>query len=361
MTSSSQLRLILAFAVIASASSADDVEAQPAPEKPSDSIESEKARALYVEGAEHFKKKDYLRAEVSFRAAYALKQHWQIALSLGDCELRNGKPRDAAEHLAFARRTLPTEESARAGALDARLKEAEARVFALRIQVAPDGADVSVDGRFVGTTPLLGPLFLDPGAHHVEIKKSGMTSQVREVDARAGAADTASFTLAASSEGGGGSGGAGGTGSGGAGGAGGAGGSEGGGGAGGHDPSDGIPKWPGFTVGGVGIIGIAVGGGLFGAAAAKASSAREIASGIAACPSTPVEGPCTELADEVGTRNDLQNGGIGAIAAGAGLLGVGIAYTIVAYATQSPGSKRAWLLVPQVTPTQQGMTLHVDF
>src|ERR1700687_6037278 len=61
-----------------------------------------RARALHVEGARLFELGKYDQAYVAFLAAWALKKHPQIAANLGDCEVKIGKYRDAAEHFAFA-------------------------------------------------------------------------------------------------------------------------------------------------------------------------------------------------------------------------------------------------------------------
>ncbi len=49
-----------------------------------------------------------------------------------------------------------------------------------------DGADVSIDGRFVGTTPLSAPLDLPSGAHFVSLTRTGHESWGREVELERG-------------------------------------------------------------------------------------------------------------------------------------------------------------------------------
>ena len=61
------------------------------------------------------------------------------------------------------------------------------------LQSAPDGAEVYVDARFVGRTPLEHEL--DPGQHDIEFRAPGYVSQTRTVDAVTGIREDVSVTL----------------------------------------------------------------------------------------------------------------------------------------------------------------------
>ncbi len=63
---------------------------------------AEEAKKLFAEGVAAFTAKDYKRAHELLRGAFAKRKHYKIAVNLGATELELGKPRDAAEHLAFA-------------------------------------------------------------------------------------------------------------------------------------------------------------------------------------------------------------------------------------------------------------------
>jgi len=106
-----------------------------------DVLVTDKARDLFVEGNALFKKGDYGRARAAYLAAFALKRHWQIAGNLGDCEMKLGMFRDAAEHLAFAVREAGKEgESTEAHRKV--LELAKAKVGALAVSVSEAGAEV---------------------------------------------------------------------------------------------------------------------------------------------------------------------------------------------------------------------------
>src|SRR5262245_11666729 len=62
---------------------------------------TEKARELHAQGDRLYERGEYARAHTAYVAAWSLKKHYQIAGNLGDCEVRIGKYRDAAEHLSY--------------------------------------------------------------------------------------------------------------------------------------------------------------------------------------------------------------------------------------------------------------------
>jgi len=74
---------------------------------------------------------------------------------------------------------------------DVTLRERPARVTVS----APDAAEVSVDGRPVGTTPLAAPLELSPGRHFIAVTRTGKRAFSQELELRRGEARTVQATL----------------------------------------------------------------------------------------------------------------------------------------------------------------------
>lgn len=142
--------------------------AHAAPSPGKSDVATDKARQLHVEGDDLYTQGDYARARVAYVAAWALKKNWQLAGSLGDCELKLGFYRDAAEHLAYFLRVSPMQPPS--GNATKLYKEAQAKIARLDIAIDLPGADVVVDGKFVGKSPLEDPIFVDPGSHAVEIR-----------------------------------------------------------------------------------------------------------------------------------------------------------------------------------------------
>lgn len=144
-----------------------------------------KAAELYRQGAAALKAGRHEEAYDKFQQAWQLKKHFQLAANLGAVELRLGKHRDAAEHLAYFMREAPDAFQEERQQLEQMLTEARQHVGALKVQVEP-GAEVFVDGRSVGTAPLERELFLEPGRRVVEARRAGFERAQADVEASAG-------------------------------------------------------------------------------------------------------------------------------------------------------------------------------
>jgi hypothetical protein len=156
---------------------------------------TDKARDLFNEGVSLFKKGEYGRARASFLAAWALKKHYQVGARLGECELKLGMHRDAAEHLAFGiREAVRLGEDV--GAARKLLEEAKGKIGALEIRVSEAGAEVLVDGVVVGSAPLADAVFVEPGKHTIEARREEKRAKI-EVDAAMGAAVPVELALVA--------------------------------------------------------------------------------------------------------------------------------------------------------------------
>ena len=150
---------------------------------------TDRARALHIEGARLFEAGKYDQAYVAFVAAWALKKHPQIAANLADCEMKLGKYRDAAEHFAFVVRDPSNEAKPDLKrTAQQRLTEAQAKVGTLTLSGSPTGAEVLLDGKAVGTAPLDGPIFVEPGHHTIEALRAGAAGARATVDVGAGEA-----------------------------------------------------------------------------------------------------------------------------------------------------------------------------
>ncbi len=126
---------------------------------------------LYEEGVTAAQAGQKEIAYEKLKAAWALRQTYDIAAALAVVENALGKYRDAAEHFQFVLDNFPPvgDQTERAR-LQAGLDAARKNVGELKINVA-DGASVEVNGRLVGTAPLKGPVFVDPGQTTVSCKK----------------------------------------------------------------------------------------------------------------------------------------------------------------------------------------------
>jgi hypothetical protein len=158
---------------------------------------SARADALNKRAVEALKRDAFTEAEPLARQAWELKQSYDIASNLGLAELGLRRPRDAAEHLAFALRTFPANGKPEHKKLvELSLSRATSEVGAVELTVSVDGAAVFVDDRRVGTAPLRDAVFLEPGAHVVRASLAGYEDAKQDVRSERGRSERATLTLA---------------------------------------------------------------------------------------------------------------------------------------------------------------------
>jgi PEGA domain len=175
--SSQSPRLVRAIAVLAAAFSvtlsADSRGADPGKE----------AEEHYLRGKVLLKTGDVKGAYLEYKASWNLKQSYDIAANLGNLELEQGMPRDAAEHLAFALRTVAvTVPEDRIEAMRGLFNRARRLVGSATVKVNIAGAEILVDGQTVGRSPLAGEIFLDPGKRTIQARLSPYVPAQKVID-----------------------------------------------------------------------------------------------------------------------------------------------------------------------------------
>lgn len=158
----------------------------------------DRADQLYNAGLAAAEKERWAEAVELFRAAWELDKKVQSLGALGQAELKSKRFLDAAQHLEAALRTGQT--SLGAGdkkALDGWLKEARERVVMLTIRVDIAGAELLVDDRAVGTSPLDHPIFAPPGLRRFEARRAGYKPARSSIQADAGRAYDVSLPMIA--------------------------------------------------------------------------------------------------------------------------------------------------------------------
>ncbi len=146
-----------------------------------------RAEAKLTAARQDYERADYQSALSKIEEAAALFPSPKMHFNFGVVYARLGRSVEALE--AFQRFL------AEAGAIDPdRRSEAERQIAELRgrvaaLVVASDtaGADVFVDGRLSGTTPLPRPVLVAPGLHQIVVQKAGVAAAYADrIDARAG-------------------------------------------------------------------------------------------------------------------------------------------------------------------------------
>jgi hypothetical protein len=171
-------RIVLAFTALAAAATLTLSHDSRGADDPGKAAEEH-----YLRGKALLKGGDVKGAYLEYRASWDLKQSYDIAANLGNLELEQGLPRDAAEHLAFALRTVAVGvPEDRVAAIRGLLERARKLVGAATVKVNIAGAEILVDGVAVGRSPLSGEIFVDPGKRTIEARLSPYTPAKKVFD-----------------------------------------------------------------------------------------------------------------------------------------------------------------------------------
>lgn len=132
----------------------------------------DRARALFREGIELIDEERYQEAVQVFRRTLALHDAPTIVYNLGLALARSDRLVDATEHLRRVSEDEGADESLRSNARQL-LDEIEARIGRVTISLEGDteGTEVTIDGRFLSTGALAGPVEVDPGSHRIALRR----------------------------------------------------------------------------------------------------------------------------------------------------------------------------------------------
>jgi hypothetical protein len=154
------------------------------------------ARKLFEEGTEALNDGKFADAADKLRAAWRLRESYDIAANLGAALHKLERHAEAATFLSFALREYPVgaKQSVKKW-LEELLAEAKKEVVTVRVQVSADGADVIVNGEPCGKSPVTRELYAAPGAITVEATKEGFERAQAKQDGAKGGSVQMSLTL----------------------------------------------------------------------------------------------------------------------------------------------------------------------
>lgn len=158
------------------------------------------AERLFREGMTAAEQGDLAGAALSFEASFRLNPVPEVAYNLAMCRQELGDYPGAANafrEFAAALGTRITPEQA--AEVEAHLGELIPQIGRLTVEVAEDGADITVDGVHVGTTPLGPWVAVVPGRHQVTATKPGFVEASTTVVVLAGGTAPVALTLVAAS------------------------------------------------------------------------------------------------------------------------------------------------------------------
>ena len=136
-----------------------------------------------------------------FRSAYGIYPSPKLRYNIAQALAGLGRELEAAaEYEAFLAEAADAPADARARAAR-QLADIDGRAGRLEIAASDDGAQVTVDGKAAGTTPLARPVRVAPGSHEVRLERPGRrplaltVADVRAGELRAVRADLAPIDL----------------------------------------------------------------------------------------------------------------------------------------------------------------------
>ena len=157
---------------------------------------SDRADELVKRGIALAKTDHFVEAEPLMREAWSLKRSYDIAANLGIVEAALNQWRAATEHLTYALKTFPANgKPEHKKLLEQSLAKAVPQVATLTVKVGVEKAEVFIDGKSVGLTPLADVMFVEPGKRTIEARLLGYETATQTVDASKGRASEIALTL----------------------------------------------------------------------------------------------------------------------------------------------------------------------
>ena len=190
--------LVALSPTLAVAQSAPRPAATTSATKPLSETLTGEAKANYDVAVTLYRDKDYTNASARFKQAYDLSKDPRLLWNMAACQ-------KALRHYSEVQ-TLVNQYVTLGGGegllTDADKREAEqllsvidTLVAPLKIDVAEPGAQISIDGNVVATTPVDKPLMVDMGPHHVKITKADFADYEQDINVTAGKTASIKTTL----------------------------------------------------------------------------------------------------------------------------------------------------------------------
>jgi hypothetical protein len=159
----------------------------PAPAMAETSNAQKEASALYERAQKAIDDGKKEEAAGLMRAAYFIHPEPEYVCNLGRLELGLGHGAKAANALTICIRVLPEADfEETVAAAKSLLASAKALAGTIKITANIPLADVFIGGVQYGKTPLIGPAYIDPGRHRVELRAPGYDAGTRILDVEAG-------------------------------------------------------------------------------------------------------------------------------------------------------------------------------
>lgn len=143
---------------------------------------TDEARRHFEAGVQNFEDQRFADAAVEFERSFELKPAWQVLYNLGSVYAALGRPVEAVDALTrYEQQAGAALTAERRGEVQAELERQRAKIATLQVHVNAPGAEVRIDSKLVGHSPLSGPIQLASGPHLIDVALDGRRPEHREL------------------------------------------------------------------------------------------------------------------------------------------------------------------------------------
>lgn len=140
------------------------------------------ARQHFDRGVELAQQGDVEAAAQEFEDAYQISPNYAVLYNLGQADVALGRPVEALKAFeSYLANGGPRIGATRRTEVEMLIAASRKRVGYLTVTVAPEGSEVSVDGRLVGRAPIREPFAVVAGEHGVAITRLGYAPYVDHI------------------------------------------------------------------------------------------------------------------------------------------------------------------------------------
>ena len=186
---------VLASSTLAAVLTAGAAIAEPETAFAQTDEERAQAREQFGLGVQRYEAADYTGALEAFQEAYRLAPHPMVRVNMANCYEHLERPLEALFHFErfLAEAENPTRQQRRE--VQAAVQRLNLMLGEVRLQVAPDGALVTIDNAETRRAPILEPVRLVAGTHHVTVRMDGFRTHNQEVTVTGGENQRVSIRL----------------------------------------------------------------------------------------------------------------------------------------------------------------------
>jgi tetratricopeptide (TPR) repeat protein len=141
------------------------------------------ARRHFDNGVAAFNDRRFAEAADEFDAAYQASPAFAVLYNIGQVNVALGRSVEAVDAFEkYLRQGASAVAAERRREVETEIEKQLGRIGAVTVRTVPENAEVRVDGKLVGATPLVGPVRMTAGKHTVEAMLLGRAPRIREID-----------------------------------------------------------------------------------------------------------------------------------------------------------------------------------